>query len=77
MEINKVLEVLNTALADKDLSLWVKEETIKSQIKTIEKANERIAELEEENAKLKEKNLNLKFYVPANTLKELEKNDLV
>ena len=45
MEINKVLEVLNKALKQNELDLWLKDEVIK--------------DLKEENAKLKEENKKL------------------
>lgn len=47
MKIDNVLEVLNEALASKDLTIWLQKEEIKKQKETIEKLQEKIKFLEE------------------------------
>jgi len=46
MKIEKVLEVLNQAICDRDLSIWCRDEEIKKQAAEIASLKERIAELE-------------------------------
>lgn len=48
MKIDKVLEVLNNALTDKDMTIWLRDEEIKIHKETIEKLKEEIERLREE-----------------------------
>ena len=51
MEINKVLEILNTALCDRDLTIWLQKEEIK---KLKQEKEELKTELEEMRAEVNE-----------------------
>ena len=45
MEIDKVLEVLNNALRDKDMTIWLRDEELKMARNEIELLKEKIKEL--------------------------------